>query len=127
MNKHKKMELKLITPHILFAKWIIKENKIKEFISKFGYWSWEKSKPALKIIINDHGIIGEQSLFYLDLDEGDNECVFFAPYYSKTYITEYGRCLGENIFIPFLCSNSIKILQENDYTIYRLSDNFIVN
>jgi len=126
LNKTKKMKLKLIFPHILYAKWSIEENSIKEFIKKFGYWSWEKSKPVLKISINDSNIFGEQYSFYLDLDEGDIDCMFFVPYHNKTYKTEYGRCLGEDIFIPFVCSNSIEILQESGYSIFRLPVNFVV-
>lgn len=126
MNKSKDMNLRLIIPHILYAKWSIEKNSIKEFIKKFGYWSWERSKPALKIYINDNNIIGEQFSSYLDLDEGDNECMFFVPYYNKTYRAEFGRYLEKSIFIPFLYSKNIKILQESNHSIFRLPDNFII-
>jgi len=121
-----KMKLKLIIPNILYAKWRIEENSIKNFIKTFGYWSWERSKPALKIFINDGNVIGEQSSSYLNLDEGDDECMFFVPYHSKTYRTEFGRCLGKNIFIPLACSNSIEIIKESGYSIFRLPINFIL-
>ena len=127
MHKLKKMHLKLIIPHILYVKWDIEDNYMKEFIEDFGYWSWKKSSPTLKIYINDATIIGEQYSFFLPLDEEDCQCIFFAPYNNKTYRIEYGRILERNIFIPCISSNGIEILKENDYHVFRLPDSFIFN
>lgn len=124
MNHSKKIKLNLILPHILSANWSIEDYYMKDFIKKFGYWSWGKSKPALKIYINDFNIIGEQCSFLLYLDEKDCQCMFFAPYNNKTYRIEYGRALGKNIFLPFISSNSVEILRERDYSIFRLPEYF---
>src|SRR5690554_663470 len=120
-----KNSLKLLMPHIFYAKWKVDEKKIKEYIQKFGYWAWEHSKPALKVIINDKNILREQNSSFIHLSEGDSECVFFVPLENKLYRTEYGRLLGKDLFIPMSSSNSTMMLRDEYEEILRLPNSFL--
>ncbi len=117
--------LKILMPHILYAKWKLDEEKIKEYIQKFGYWAWECSKPALKIIINDKSILGEQDFSFILLSEEDQDCVFFVPHDNKLYRVEHGRLLGNDLFIPLSSSNSEMMIKGECDKILRLPDMFL--
>ncbi|HHT50383.1 MAG TPA: DUF4912 domain-containing protein [Eubacteriaceae bacterium] len=120
MENNSKIVLQQISPHILHIKWKL-DNSLKEIFSeKFGEWWWKKSKPMLKICINDFNIIGEQDAFYLNLKEEDRESVIYVSSLNKTYCAQYGRCLGKFIFLPIINSNRINLLIEDKCTIIKL-------
>ncbi len=118
--KDSKIKVNLLLPHILYTKWRIPEENIKNFIKNFGYWAWEQSKPTLKVYINDITILGEQKSFFIDLEEKDNECAFFVSYDNKKYRIEYGRMIQENIFIPLISSKFIIHPSDQYYSTFRL-------
>lgn len=115
-----KIKLEILLPHIISCSWKIQEADIKDFIKTFGYWAWEQSKPMLKVYINDEKIMGEQESFFIGLKEGETECIFFTPHDNKKYTIEYGRHMGNDIFIPFVTSNAIVHLDDQNYSAFPL-------
>lgn len=120
MEGSNKIVIGQIIPHILHIKWEIDKNSKVDFVERFGDWVWCKSRPILKINMNDFNIIGEQSSFYLDLEENDRESVIFLPTHTKTYSVQYGRSLGKYIFIPLITSKNVDLVEMNEDSVIKL-------
>lgn len=118
--KNSKVKIDILLPHIVFCSWKTREIDIKNFIKTFGYWAWEQSKSTLKVCINDKKILGEQQSSFIHLKEGETECIFFTPYDNKKYTIEYGRYIGNEIFIPFATSDAFIHLADQNYSIFPL-------